>query len=593
MATDLSPESAPEPNEPALESKAPERGRVGLSSFGLRESRSTTAEGTISAVVKVSPQSSPAGGLSTSHGPEKAASVLPLDYQTANLDEVRSGVQIWRLPAPFDQIRLGLRARATGVLALGALVLSIAVSGLTFLVARSSYVQERRDAVERLAFTNAADAISGVAQVDQRLDQVIARQRREDAISILRSKRGEYSSDDGKSTVAKSIPPGIVKALKDGAAAVHQTVEGPNGSELIVGVALPSVSSEFYQVASLQEVEGNLKRLGRALFVAAMASTLGAALIGRSVSRRVVQPIRDVADAAAGIARGNLDTRLELSGDADLDPLLHSFNTMAESLQSRIEREARFASDVSHELRTPLTALSTAAQLLNGRRDELSERGQKTLDVLVTQTVHFERLVLDLLEISRFDAGAAELNAEVVDLVHLVEQVVSLHGVDVELDVESLSTRLLALDKRRVERIVANLLQNATNYAGGATAVRIADAYRDPLTGEYVDGPSEDDETYPDDLRDELQHVVRIAVEDNGPGVPEEEQVAIFERFRRGQAHQRGTFAQKGTGLGLSLVRAHALLHQGDVWVENVEPKGARFVVELVEADIDIDADFG
>lgn len=550
------------------------------------------AEGTVTGKIRVSPQKGSSAHLAPPYGIERAASVLPLDYQTANVDEVRSGVQIWRLPAPLDQIRLGLRARATGVLALGALVLSIAVSGLTFLVARSSYVQERRDAVERLAFTNAADAINGVAQLDQRLDQVIARQRREDAVSILRSKRGEYSSDEGKSTVAKSIPAEIVKALQDGASAVHQTVEGPDGSQLIVGVSLPSVSSEFYQIASLEEVEGNLQRLGRALFVAAFASTLGAALIGRSVSRRVVQPIRDVAEAAAGIARGNLDTRLELSGDADLDPLLHSFNTMAESLQSRIEREARFASDVSHELRTPLTALSTAAQLLNGRRDELSERGQKTLDVLVTQTVHFERLVLDLLEISRFDAGAAELNAEVVDLVHLVEQVVSLHGVDLEVDVDGLSTRLLALDKRRVERIVANLLQNAANYAGGATAVRIADAYRDPSTGDFIDFPADDDDAFTDEMRDELQHVVRIAVEDNGPGVPEDEQFAIFERFRRGQAHQRGTFAQKGTGLGLSLVRAHALLHMGDVWVEDVDPKGARFVVELVEANIDIDSDF-
>ena len=145
-------------------------------------------------------------------------------------------------------------------------------------------------------------------------------------------------------------------------------------------------------------------------------STLGAAFIGRAVSARVVAPLRKVADAASDITKGQFDTRLPPTGDADLDPLLRSFNTMAESLQRRLEREARFASDVSHELRTQLTALSTAAQLLNSRRDEMPERSQRALDVLVNQTGHFERLVLDLLEISRFDAGAAELNSEVVDL---------------------------------------------------------------------------------------------------------------------------------------------------------------------------------
>ena len=281
------------------------------------------------------------------------------------------------------------------------------------------------------------------------------------------------------------------------------------------------------------------------------------------MSRRVLRPLASVAAAAGGISSGRLDTRLELTGDADLDPLLRSFNDMASSLQSRIEREARFASDVSHELRTPLTALVTAARLLDGRRDELGERGQKTLDVLVTQTAHFERLVLDLLEMSRFDAGAATLHAETVNLPDFIRQVIVLNESGAAVVVDSLDPVDVGLDKRRVERMVANLLQNAAIYASGATTVTLKQ------------GPG------PDHVRR-----IRIYVDDDGPGVPEDERDAIFERFRRGQSHLRGTSSQKGTGLGLSLVRAHANLHHGTAWVESNPDGGARFVVDIAELEV-------
>jgi two-component system, OmpR family, sensor histidine kinase MtrB len=273
-----------------------------------------------------------------------------------------------------------------------------------------------------------------------------------------------------------------------------------------------------------------------------------------------------VASGAADISSGRLDTRLPLTGDADLDPLLASFNDMAQTLQDRIEREARFASDVSHELRTPLTALVTAARLLDGRRDELGERSQKTLDVLVTQTAHFERLVLDLLEISRFDAGAARLHAEVVQLPELVRAVIRVNGSDAAVEWLELDPPEMSVDKRRVERMIANLLQNATNYGGGAISVRLLNA----PTNEGEEGP---------------RHI-HIVVDDAGPGVPEAERSVIFERFRRGQSHQRATSAPKGTGLGLSLVRAHANLHGGDVWVEDRPGGGARFVVDIAEGEV-------
>ena len=473
------------------------------------------------------------------------------------------------------RFHLGLRARTTFALALLSLVISIAVSSLTYFVARNSFVKERRLNVERLAYANAEVASRELLNAEQNMNLVLERIDAESglAASSLLVVDGKESSKDGLVLLQRDVPASLRSLLaansKAGneAAAGYQIASGPKGARLIVGVSLPKLGNiQFYEIASMSEVERELRQLARALTLAAVLATFGAALIGRAVSGRVVAPLRDVADAAAGITKGQFDTRLQTTGDADLDPLLRSFNTMAESLQSRLEREARFASDVSHELRTPLTALSTAAQLLNSRRDEIPERSQRALDVLVTQTAHFERLVLDLLEISRFDAGAAELHREVLDLPDFIEQVMFLNGSEAELDSSGLSKPAATLDKRRVERIVANLLQNAATYAGGASTVVVRDRF-----SESADGA--------------VTRWIEIAVEDSGPGVPDAEKPVVFERFRRGKAHLRGTFAQKGTGLGLSLVVAHAALHEGSAWVEDRPGGGARFVVTLADRD--------
>jgi two-component system, OmpR family, sensor histidine kinase MtrB len=480
------------------------------------------------------------------------------------------------------RFRLGLRARTTFALALLSLLISVAVSSLTYFVARTSFVKDRRINYERLAFANAEVATRALITGDQNMNLVIERIDAESglAASSLLVVDGKESSKDGSLLLRRDIPQslrdtlaGADPAAKDpgakDAAAAYQIIDGPDGARLIVGVTLPKLGNiQFYEIASMSEVEAELRRLARALALAAFVSTVGAALIGRAVSARVVAPLRDVADAAADITKGQFDTRLLPTGDVDLDPLLRSFNAMTESLQGRLEREARFASDVSHELRTPLTALSTAAQLLHSRRDEIPERSQRALDVLVTQTAHFERLVLDLLEISRFDAGAAELHREVLDLPAFVEHVMFLNDSEAELDTSGLSAAEATLDKRRLERIVANLLQNAATYAGGATQVVLGDRFSDSDGG---------------DLQ---ERTIEIIVEDSGPGVPDEEKPVVFERFRRGKAHLRGTFAQKGTGLGLSLVAAHAALHDGSVRVEDRPGGGARFVVTLVDQDL-------
>jgi signal transduction histidine kinase len=348
-----------------------------------------------------------------------------------------------------------------------------------------------------------------------------------------------------------TLPTDLLRQVSDGHIAQQRTnIAGE--PQLAVGVPLPAANARYFEVASLGELERTLQILAGSLVAAATVTTVAGAAIGLYASRRALRPLRVVASAAVGIARGRLDTRLDSDGDSDLAPLVSSFNEMAEALEDRIAREARFTSDVSHELRTPLTAMSAAVSMVSARRDDLPERTRSAVDLLARQTEYFERLVLDLLEISRFDAGVAELSLERVDLGALVTQVVRvLAGDEVEVDVGP-QPIAIRVDKRRLERVLANLLENASRYAGGPTRVGIERA------GAWV----------------------RITVDDAGPGVPDAERRTIFQRFSRGTAPVRPG-KPKGTGLGLSLVSEHVGLHGGRVWVEDAPERGARFVVEL------------
>lgn len=496
------------------------------------------------------------------------------------------------VPAPLRRIHLGLASRTTFALAFGALIVSVIVSLLTFVVARSSFVEERRRAAERQLIPSASEAQQALAGgLGRSVTSVLRAQHRPGiTATLLTSSQGVFRSDDATVDL-RLVPTALRQKMeasarnpKDDFASGWQITRQNGQSLLVMGVRLQSVSATFYEFSSLSDLDDTLRNLGRALTLAAVASTIGAAIVGRSISRRVVRPLRNVAVAAGDIASGRLETRLPLTGDTDLDPLLTSFNEMAASLQTRIEREARFASDVSHELRTPLTALTAAVELLEGSREDLSERNQKIVEVLGNQSRHFRRLVLDLLEISRFDANAAELVTEIFDLPSFVTQLVALQGSTATVDATGLHHPEVRLDKRRVERVVANYLQNAANYANGAVRVELRDLAPSPVlivsTSTIVASDSTADEL--DSTDDGERRHILLAVEDGGPGVAPEDRELLFERFRRGSAHQRGS-GVKGTGLGLALVVAHAQLHGGRAWVEERPGGGARFCVELVE----------
>ncbi len=379
-------------------------------------------------------------------------------------------------------------------------------------------------------------------------------------------------------SVGESAIPVAMRQLVISGTPASQVFDLGGTPQIVVGVPLTSVQASYFEVFSLDELAGTLRVLALALS--------GAALVDYHRRRRgrplgqwsgLATSGRDLR-AAVAIAGGELGTRVEAGDDADLKALATSFNRMAGNLQGRIEREARFTSDVSHELRSPLTTLSASVGVLETHRGELSPQAQRALTLLEADLTRFRRMVDDLLEISRFDAGSAELSLDDVSPGELVRRAVAStvpigedgnrqpvgFTVVVAPEVEPLRLRV---DKRRFERIMANLVDNAGLYGDGVSRVVVESGPRSTDLG-------------PNGQRAAAITAVRVAVEDHGPGVPDQARPHLFERFYRGRASgRRGS--SEGTGLGLSLVAEHVQLHGGSVWIEDAPGGGARFVVEL------------
>jgi two-component system sensor histidine kinase MtrB len=455
-----------------------------------------------------------------------------------------------RAPDGPRRLPLGLRARITVGFSLLGLLLSLGLAVVTFTLTSNYLVGQRREAAEAQAFANARAALTYLRTGDT--PEPFMEGLRTDGFALLVTRGQIYTSNAGFDV--KKLPSALVERVSAGDTG-RQRADIDGKPYLVFGVTVAAVGARYYEAFSLAQLDSSVRFIASAVAVSASVATLAAAGIGLWASRRVLRPLTQVAEAASDLASGGLDTRLRADRDPDLHRLTASFNEMADALQTRIEREARFASDVSHELRSPLTALTAAVEVLDGRREELPPRSQQALDVVVSQVSRFDQMVLDLLEISRLDAGAAELHVEEIMVPPFLQRVVARHGhghVPLEID-PALDDEPVALDRRRLERIVANLLQNADHHAGGA--VRITVRLR-----RHADGA-----------------VLRLAVEDAGPGVAPAEQVRIFERFARGTAARH----RVGTGLGLALVAEHARLHGGTAWVEDRGGGGARFVVEL------------
>ncbi|MHA6617313.1 MtrAB system histidine kinase MtrB [Pseudonocardia sp. DLS-67] len=368
--------------------------------------------------------------------------------------------------------------------------------------------------------------------------------------------------DDVPATLREAVAAGTLSSQYQ-TTLTEQGVEVPT---LIVGQPVRTAVGdlEFYLLFPLTAEQRTLGTVQSTLIVGGLVLLLLLAGIAGIVTRQVVRPVRQAAEIAERFADGHLDERMPVQGEDEVARLGESYNEMATSIQSQIRQleefgalQRRFTSDVSHELRTPLTTVRMAADVLYASREELLPALRRSSELLVAELDRFEALLADLLEISRLDAGVAELGAERVDMHGVVTRAVeAVRGIADEtgtpLELHLPVGVPAEVDPRRVERIVRNLVANAIDHSEGKP-VRIV------LGGDA--------------------RTVAVLVRDQGGGLRPGEAGLVFNRFWR--AEESRARRSGGSGLGLSIAIEDARLHGGWLQAWGEIGKGAAFRLTL------------
>ncbi|MBT0565695.1 HAMP domain-containing histidine kinase [Williamsia sp. CHRR-6] len=366
--------------------------------------------------------------------------------------------------------------------------------------------------------------------------------------------------------------PATLRRTVDGGRIAYQysSITNDSGTRtpvLVIGTPTSAGVSDLqlYLVFPLSSEENTLSLVRGILFTGGLVLLGLLAAISLLVSRQVVIPVRSAARIAVRFADGRLKERMPVRGEDDMARLAMSFNDMAESLSKQISQleefgglQRQFTSDVSHELRTPLTTVRMAADVLYERRDELDPMRKRSVELLDKELDRFETLLGELLEISRHDAGVAELSTEKLDLTVPIEAALATvrhlaDDTDTTLEVNLPAEPVIAdIDPRRVERILRNLLANAIDHGE-----------QKPVT---LTMRSDGD-------------AVAITVRDRGVGLKPGEEKLVFNRFWRSDPSR---FRRSGgTGLGLAISIEDARLHNGRLEASGEPGKGAIFRLTL------------
>lgn len=331
------------------------------------------------------------------------------------------------------------------------------------------------------------------------------------------------------------------------------------GSQLHV----PSTGDDYalYYLFSMSEQQSTLDLVRQALLLGGFAMVLMVGGVAWLVSRQVLNPVRLARRIAERYASGSLEQRMHVSGEDDIARLSTSLNQMAASLQSQIRRlenlsrlQQRFVSDVSHELRTPLTTVRMASDVLHDNRKSFDAQTARAAELLQNELGRFEDLLSDLLDLSRFDAGAAQLDLGTIDLAEIARRAVDdpllqRKGMKVVL-INTDQPAVVEADIRRIDRIVRNLLTNAAKY-GGSDRVEI-------------------------EVR-QSESCVSFAVRDFGVGLSGDENLRVFDRFWRADPAR----TQGGTGLGLPISKEDAELHGGTLRAWGKRGEGSEFILTI------------
>ena len=373
--------------------------------------------------------------------------------------------------------------------------------------------------------------------------------------------------------LSSTIPQDLRDEIKKGDDLAHRFAPltyraGVTIDALYVGqrVTIPASGNyEMYLVFTLANQGATLELVQNSLFLTGVVLILLIALITYLVVRQVVRPVREAARVASLFTNGDFAQRLRVESNDEIATLGTAFNEMAASIEAQIGRlenlskvQQRFVSDVSHELRTPLTTLRMASDVIYAQRDEFDPVIARSAELLIAQIDRFEKLLQELLEVSRFDAEVAVLEPTDFELTALVRRCVAdlgvnLEGTDSQISFTSPEYPVhIRADFRRVERIMRNLISNALDHADGK-----------PIEIECVETGTD----------------VAISVRDHGAGMEEASLTRVFDRFWRADPSRART--RGGTGLGLSIALEDARLHNGELDAWGAVGDGANFVLTL------------
>jgi signal transduction histidine kinase len=440
----------------------------------------------------------------------------------------------------------GLRSSVTYAFAFGALVLSTVLALGTYFSARHFLLEQRERTALRQAFTDSALVRDSLLTSGAEVSDVLGAISPPAGAVIYVHRHGEWYSS-ALDTAGPEMTTEVQPLVTSGSVGIGWA-DATDPHAVVVGIPLPAVDAQYYEVSVAEELDRTLWTLALALAVCAGLTTVAGAVLGRGASRRVLTPLKEVTTAAIKLSSGDLTTRLRSTDDPDLAALVGSFNHMVDALHARIEQDARFAADVAHELRTPVTTLTTSLSLLQQSTD-LSPRSARAVQLMTEELERFRRALEDLLTLGRLDAGVHDGELSTTGVRELVRQALKVADSDVVVVDTGGPDPLVEIDRPQLLRVLTNLFRNADLHGGGLTSVRVVD----------------------------LGDVVDVHVEDRGPGVAAADRARIFERFARAGGQKVGT----GSGLGLSIVEQTVRNHGGDVWCADREGGGAAFIVRL------------
>lgn len=388
------------------------------------------------------------------------------------------------------------------------------------------------------------------AQTDTTLADFMAKNG--GGVILLITTRGPVASDPQFTN--QDITKAFQTAAHDQVVQERKIIDGT--PYVVTGTRINPDGPEVYLFNSLGSEQAILTELMTIGLVSGGLALLGAGGVALLATRNVLVPIRRLGHAARMLGQGDLDVRLEVKGTDEIADVSRTFNETAEALARSIAElramdaaSRRFVADVSHELRTPLTAMTAVTEVLEDVEDA-DPTTVSAAHLIANETKRLARLVEDLMEISRFDAGTAAMRIEDINLPELIEATLATRGWTSKVTVDAPPLLATRIDARRMDVVIANLVGNALKHGGEPVALSVFD------DGRFV--------------------VVQVA--DSGPGIPADALPHIFDRFYKADK-ARGR--SEGSGLGLSIAFENARMHGGQLSARNRAEGGAVFTLRF------------